>query len=232
MTKLYKHLFFDLDHTLWDHYTNANETLNDLFSEFELGLLDNVSVHQFQDTFHEINHALWHKYHLGLVDQQFIRKERFRKVLKVLGVDNFAADTELANEYLIRCPQKSNLMPYALEALNYLKKRYPMTIITNGFYEIQEIKLISSGLKIYFDRIITSEQTGWLKPKQEIFDFAVKHANVAKSECLMVGDNPATDIEGARQAGIDQVYYDPSRLKEVPNPTYTIDSLLQLTDLL
>ena len=108
----------------------------------------------------------------------------------------------MTEEYLSRCPRKSNLMPHTLEVLEYLKVRYPMTIITNGFAEIQDIKMNSSGLIRYFDLVITSEQTGWLKPDRKIFDFAVQHARVSPAECLMIGDNPATDI-GRRSHGWD-----------------------------
>lgn len=232
MTKPYKHLFFDLDHTLWDHQSNANETLADIYNDFQLYQLSDFNVNQFQDTFHKINHNLWHEYHQGLVDQAYIRNTRFKKVLSALGLEVYDSDTELTEEYLSRCPRKSNLMPHTLEVLEYLKVRYPMTIITNGFAEIQDIKMNSSGLIGYFDLVITSEQTGWLKPDRKIFDFAVRHARVSPAECLMIGDNPATDMEGARMAGIDQIYYDPEDRNQDRESTYRISSLLQLKEIL
>ena len=209
MTRSYKHLFFDLDHTLWDHHRNANETLTDIYQSFNLNQFASFNVDQFQYAFHKINHALWQDYHLGLIVQEDIRKERFRSVLDSLGVEGYSSCDQLSADYLHQCPSKSNLMPYTLEVLKYLKdKKYSMTIITNGFSDIQDIKMNGSGLQGYFDRVITSNQAGWLKPHKQIFDFAVKQADVAKSDCLMVGDNLSTDIEGARNAGIDQVFYD------------------------
>ncbi len=232
MTRLYKHLFFDLDHTLWDHQSNANETLADIYNDFELDRLSDFNLNQFQDTFHKINHNLWREYHLGRIDQAQIRNTRFKKVLSALDLEVFDSDMELAEKYLSQCPCKSNLMPHALEVLDYLKERYPMTIITNGFDEIQHIKMVNSGLIGYFDLVITSERSGWLKPHHKIFDFAVQHARVSAAECLMIGDNPATDIKGAREAGIDQIYYDPGNNDDMLDSTYRIQSLLQLKELL
>jgi putative hydrolase of the HAD superfamily len=221
-----------LDHTLWDHQSNANETLADIYNDFELERLSGFNLNQFQDTFHKINHNLWHEYHLGRIDQAQIRNTRFKKVLSALDLEVFDSDMELAEKYLSQCPCKSNLMPHALEVLDYLKERYPMTIITNGFDEIQHIKMVSSGLIGYFDLVITSERSGWLKPHHKIFDFAVQHARVSAAECLMIGDNPATDIKGARAAGIDQIYYDPGNHDDMLDSTYRIQSLLQLKELL
>jgi putative hydrolase of the HAD superfamily len=169
---------------------------------------------------------------MGLVDQNFIREERFSKVLSVLGVKNFSYSPELGEEYLFHCPRKTNLMPHTLETLDYLKSRYPMTIITNGFNEIQELKLTSSGIHEYFDLVITSGHTGYLKPHRSIFDFAIRHADACCSECIMIGDNPITDISGAKDAGIDQIYYNSRACLDQIEPTYKIGSLQELTMLL
>lgn len=232
MSKKYKHLFFDLDHTLWDHQRNANETLADLFLQFKLHELGGFSVERFQEVFHVVNHELWDGYHTGLIDQKFIRTERFKQVLQVLGVQNYPHYPSLGHEYLHRCPRKSNLMPHTIETLDYLKASYPMTIITNGFDEIQGLKLSSSGISRYFDLVITSGQAGCLKPHRGIFDFALDHAAVNGSECIMIGDNPVTDISGARDAGIDQIYYNSRACEDHIEPTYKIGSLQELKELL
>jgi putative hydrolase of the HAD superfamily len=232
LTKRYKHLFFDLDHTIWDHQSNANETLEELFRDFALHELYGFSIDSFQDTFHKINHGLWHRYHLGEVDKTHIRRERFNKVLARLGVAEFADGPTLGEAYLARCPRKGHLMPNALDTLDYLKSRYPMTIITNGFAEIQDLKLSSSGLGGYFRQVVTSEKTGWLKPHQGIFDYALKQAKVSSDESIMIGDNPVTDIAGARDSGIDQIYYNSRGCDEQPESTYIISSLQDLKELL
>ena len=125
------------------------------------------------------------------------------------------------------------LMPYTLEVLEYLKdKKYAMTIITNGFSEIQDLKMSGSGLQGYFDRVITSKQAGWLKPHRQIFDFAVKQADVAKSDCLMVGDNQLVDIQGAQKIGMDGVFFNPEKEETTVSPTYEVHQLTQLLDFL
>ena len=228
----YKHLFFDLDHTLWDHQSNADETLADLYQDYQLFKFGAFSERSFQDTFHKVNHALWHDYHQGKVDQHFIRNERFKKVLSTLGVTDFEEYLEIGAAYLHRCPRKGYLMPYTLETLQYLDSRYSMTIITNGFEEVQDVKLANSGISKYFDLVITSEKAGWLKPHKGIFDYALSQVKVDRTECVMIGDNPDTDISGARDAGIDQIYYNSRGLKNGQRATFNIDSLRDLKSLL
>ena len=117
MTKSYKHLFFDLDHTLWDHQRNANEVLTEIYQSYNLNQFASFNVDQFQYAFHNINHGLWQDYHLGLKAKEDIRKERFRSVLDSLGVEGYSSCDRISDDYLQRCPKKSNLMPYTLEVL-------------------------------------------------------------------------------------------------------------------
>lgn len=231
MKRRYTHLFFDLDHTLWDHYKNANETLEELHSEFDLDYLGFTAI-QLQQVFHEVNHQLWYDYHLGEIDQESIRKERFPKVMHALGVSDYQHSSDLGKQYLLRCPKKSNLMPNTLEVLDYLKQKYAMTIITNGFHEIQSVKIANSGLQSYFDRIVTSGEAGCLKPHRGIFDYALESAQVRGPESVMIGDNPVTDITGAKEAGIDQIYYNSRECNDATEPTFRIDDLLELKGLL
>jgi len=230
--KRYRHLFFDLDQTLWDHDCNANQTLTDLYHEFHLNLNHGFGFEDFHRVFHQVNHGLWHDYHKGKVVKGFIREERFRMVMEILEVPHYEYSRDMGARYLELCPRKGNLMPHAIETLEYLKKKYPMTIITNGFDEIQDIKLTSSGIDKYFKSVITSEKAGWLKPHQGIFDFAMKQANVSCGECIMIGDNPVTDIAGARNSGIDQVYFNSRDINVQSVPTYRIQSLIELKQLL
>lgn len=230
--KKYKHLLFDLDHTLWDHKANADDTLSDLFNKYSLGSLVPSGVDGFIDAFHKTNFELWDLYHLGEVDQPYIRTQRFRMVMKLLGVTDFDFFQELSSDYLSYCPRRSNLMPYALEVLEYLKPRYRMSVITNGFAEIQDIKLASAGLTGYFDEVITSEQAGSLKPHAEIFNYALKKVGMSCVDCVMIGDNPTTDIQGAREVGIDQIYYDPDQNQAALSPTHRIQNLRELKELL
>ena len=228
----YKHLFFDLDHTLWDHRRNADETLKDLYHDYQFTKLWDFTPENFIDTFHFINHQLWDRYHQGVIDQQFIRTKRFPLVLSELGVDASQLPQGLAEEYLERCPRKPHLMPNALETLEYLYDHYPMSIITNGFSEIQDTKMSCSGLDRFFHVVITSEQAGQLKPHPQIFHFALQQVNQSQHDCVMIGDNPVTDIEGAQASGMAQVYYDPQDLNQAPQATHRVDDLLALKELL
>ncbi len=228
----YQHLFFDLDHTLWDHHKNANETLEDLYRDYNLGHLARFSSADFIKSFHEINHTLWDKYNHGQLDQLYIRQNRFPLVLNTFGIEQQQVPVGLAEAYLQQCPQKPHLMPHTLPVLEYLNKRYEMSIITNGFSDVQDIKMSCSGLLKYFDHIITSEQAGKLKPHPQIFDFALQTVQLTKEACIMIGDNASTDIAGAQAIGMDQIYYDPQNQQQATNPTYTVKSLQELQELL
>lgn len=211
---------------------NANETLEELYHEFQLVEYSHFDIPTFQETFHGINHWLWHQYHLGKVDQSHIRKERFKSVMEALKVEDLQHAETMGEQYLSACPRKGNLMPYTIDTLEYLLDRYPMSVITNGFDEIQDVKMSSSGLKKYFDSVVTSEKAGWLKPHRQIFDFAMKQASVNSRECLMIGDNPVTDIGGAINSGIDQVYYNSRSCPDPLVSTYKIELLPDLKELL
>lgn len=211
---------------------NANETLEELFHEFNLAGYGKFDIPTFQEAFHTINQGLWHQYHQGQVDQLYIRKERFKRVMESLKIQDFQHSEIMGAQYLSACPRKGYLMPYAIETLEYLQARYPMSIITNGFDEIQDVKMSTSGLTKYFNSVVTSEKAGSLKPHKEIFDFAMKKAAANATECLMIGDNPVTDIGGAINSGIDQVYYNSRSCQDQMQPTFTIEQLIDLKKLL
>jgi putative hydrolase of the HAD superfamily len=131
------------------------------------------------------------------------------------------------------CPKKGNLMPGAINVLEYLKGRsYQLSVITNGFEEIQHLKLTSGNLHEYFDHIITSQKAGHRKPAQEIFHFALQAHNIQNHEALMVGDNLITDIGGAKKAGIDAVYYNPDRIAHTETMHHEISRLDELLQIL
>ncbi len=190
------------------------------------------SAEEFINTFHLINHQLWESYHLGTVDQVYLRKERFPLVMTKLGVRSDVPYSDMADNYLRWCPQKTHLMPGAEEALEYLRPKYSMSVITNGFFDVQVIKLSCSGLDQYFDHVFTSQEAGRLKPDPQIFYYAITKVQGVKENCIMIGDNPATDIAGAQSAGIDQIFYDPHNTKAATEPTYQIEHLRQLRQLL
>ncbi len=207
----HNHIFFDLDHTLWDFDRCAAETLEELYGEFGLAGWG-PPFSEFLAVFHEVNSWLWAMYDFGKIDKDQIRLERFDMVFGKLGLhDHMQHAQKLGTEYLFRCPQKTYLIEHTLETLNYLDGRYKLHILTNGFNDVQRIKMESSKISCYFDVVVTSESTGHKKPSREIFEFALQTAGAGLRESVMIGDNLSTDIRGAIGAGMDCVYYNPKK---------------------
>lgn len=229
--KSYRCILFDLDHTLWDFETNSHATLQELYHHHKLG--DRVaSFTVFYQTFVEINTKLWELYDQGKINREKIRFERFHGILAKLGVDDLPLSLQLSDEYVAQSPKKSGLIPNAKEVLDYLHPRYPMTIVTNGFEEIQYTKLESSGLTPYFKNVVTSARAGYKKPSKEIFEFALTEGGFQSHEAVMIGDNLLTDIGGAHNASVDTVFFNPGKVNHEEKPRYEIHDLKQLMDIL
>jgi len=230
--KQYQVVFFDLDHTLWDYDKNSVESLSDLFYKYELDQHKDISLDRFLSTFTTVNDKLWSNYNKGHIERDHIREHRFYNILKTFGIDNKNMSLDMSAEYIQICPQKTNLFPYAFEVLDYLKNHYKLYILTNGFDDVQQIKVTRSNLKPYFHGMITSDSSGHRKPSKEIFDYALQKANVSNHESIMVGDNLAADIIGAQKAAIDTVYFNPHQQKHKATINHEIQCLSQLMDIL
>jgi len=230
----YRHLFFDLDHTLWDFEANAHATLSELHESLQLR---ERGVHDFELFYRNYlvhNDKLWERYRNGYIKQEELRVKRMWLTL----LDFKIADDKLAEEMNIRfldlLPTRTLLFPYTKEILQYLAdKNYSLHLITNGFEKTQHSKLKYSGLAPYFKEVITSEGSNSLKPQKEIFEFAFEKAKAKPEESIMIGDTIDVDIVGAVNAGIDQVHV--NHLTKVPIaivgdklPTYTVYSLKEL----
>jgi putative hydrolase of the HAD superfamily len=227
--KSYRHLFFDLDHTLWDFETNAHETLRQLYHDYDLGRHGTFSFEQFNSRYSEVNHALWRLYQANKVTQQQLRETRFVRTLTKLGVAEADIPVDISARFTDILPQKSAVFPHTHEVLGYLRdKGYVLHLITNGFEDVQHIKLASSKLTDYFQEIITSEASGCLKPDPRMFAHALAKAGATAAESLMVGDNLECDVLGAYNAGIDQVYFNPAKRRHFAQTTYEIASLDEL----
>ncbi len=223
-----KCIFFDLDHTLWDYETNSRETLLELFEKHELQKRGVTNFESFLIEFKRVNASLWELYDHGKIDSQVIREERFKQILGAFQAYNKVLSDDLSHQYLFTCPTKGKLMPHATETLTYLAARYKLSIITNGFEEIQNTKLVSSNLHQFFDHIVTSQQAGHKKPAREIFDYTLKKNNASSAEAIMIGDNLVTDIGGARKASIAHVFYNPDKLNHNADVMVEIGSLKEL----
>lgn len=190
---------------------------------------------QFFTIYAKRNIELWEMYGKGEITQEQLSKERFQYPLAQVGVDNEELADEIGRQYLDNLPSKKILMPHALELLQYLKaKNYPITLISNGFTEVQHRKIASSGIAPYLDFIVLSESAGALKPSKQIFEYALQINSATAAEAIMIGDSYAADIIGAQNAGIDQVYY-PLHYPEngeKPVCTYMIQSLKEVMAIL
>jgi len=228
----YQCVFFDLDHTLWDYESNCAETLSALYHRYGLEQRGVASFTAFLETFFKVNNHLWDDYDRGHIHRDVLRYERFHRVLKEVGVEDYEMSLQLSHDYVSESPAGKNLMPQAIETLDYLASTYPLYIITNGFDEIQSRKLTSSGIHKYFKKIITSEQAGHKKPERGIFDYALKQDGFLSHQAIMIGDNLLTDMAGARNAQLDHVFFNPGKTIHQEPVTYEINSLPELRGIL
>ncbi|MEO6540388.1 MAG: YjjG family noncanonical pyrimidine nucleotidase [Ferruginibacter sp.] len=225
----YKHLFFDLDHTLWDFDANAKETLAELYAIFDLNNRINTAFEDFFPKYLFHNEVLWDRYHKGLITSEDLKWKRMWRTMLDFKIANEPLARDMSGKFLEILPTKKLLFPHTIEILNYLKeKKYELHLITNGFEKTQWSKLNNSGLSRYFTHVITSEGSNSLKPKKEIFDFAMGMAKSSLSESIMIGDNLDADIQGAMNAGMDTVFVNHINAKPEIKPTYTVTHLKQL----
>ena len=230
----YKHIFFDLDHTLWDHNTNSRIALEEVYQAFDLQEIGIASTKDFYLAFTEINHQLWDKYEAGRISQSELRHQRFRLIFNKLDVKSQDLCDTISESYMDISTKKSNLLPNAHDILQYLHPKYPMHIITNGFDEVQSVKMEAGKITHFFREIITSQNSGYKKPDSRIFEYALKKVEAVAEECLMIGDSFPADIVGATRAGIDAVFFNPDqRIQEISiKPKYEIRDLAELKGIL
>lgn len=223
--KQYKHLLFDLDHTLWDFDANCKETLHELYAAYQLKELGVPARSIFYKEYMVVNNDLWGKYNNNQVTKQEMRNQRFNRVLAQFGITNHELGVQLEDEYLDRCPRKPTLVSGTIPLLDKVKSGYELSIVTNGFDTTQSIKMKASGLEPYFNRVFTSESTGYKKPNPLFFDHVLDQLDAQPAQCLVIGDNPSSDIKGARHAGIDSLWVNLQGFKRSERATYYADDL-------
>lgn len=206
-----KHLFFDLDRTLWDFESNSHETLEELFYEFELAGLLQTNSADFIENYKRINEELWARYRLGELTQSELRKTRWNAAFAHFSYENEELGLQMGKAYIDRCPRKTRVFPGTYEILTALRSRYSMHIITNGFKEVQFIKLTEANLIDYFDVVVTSDDVGVQKPNAKVFLHALELASARADESVMIGDDLAVDCHGAIAVGMKAVWFNPGR---------------------
>ncbi|HVV55433.1 MAG TPA: YjjG family noncanonical pyrimidine nucleotidase [Mucilaginibacter sp.] len=230
--KKYKHIFFDLDHTIWDFDRNAEEALYELYEGYSLNNLGLSSCQLFIETYTRNNHKLWAEYHTGKITKDELREARFRQTFIELGMHPDAVPPGFEDDYVKLCPTKTNLFPDAHKTLQYLQPKYTLHLISNGFRESTELKISGTNIGGYFQHVIISEIVGVNKPDPAIFEHAMNLAGASVAESLMIGDSLEADVYGALNFGMDAVYFNPMNLPKPDDVPVQINRLKELTLLL
>lgn len=223
-----KHIFFDLDHTLWDFETNSKRTFFHIFER------NNVQVNfkDFIEVYEPINHRYWKLFREDKVSKADLRYGRLREAFDIIQFDVSDEMIDiLSKEYITYLADHNELFDNAIAVLDYLKPQYKMHIITNGFQEVQYRKLHNSKLLPFFDQVITSEKVGVKKPNPVIFKYALELTGAGAHESVMIGDNFEADILGAMNVGMQAIFCKFNgeiATKEVP----MVDNLLELKNFL
>ncbi len=226
--KKYSTLFFDLDHTLWDFDRNSQEALTEIYHDLRLDSFGIPAPEPFIKLYKEHNKKCWELYRRGEMTKDDLRSKRFQLALQDFDVSNPVLAEKIGDEYVKRSPYKTNLFPGTIELLDDLKRDYKICIITNGFEEVQYIKIKQSGLEKYFDHVITSEKAGVQKPHPDIFHLAMKLAAVDSNNVIMIGDDLEADVLAARKLNLDAILFDPEGKNEVEGDFKVINELKEL----
>jgi len=229
----YQHVFFDLDHTLWDFNANAEESLKELYGFFNLESRAISTFQQFYSIYINHNATLWSRFEKGYISVEELKWRRMWRTLLDFQIADERLSKEMSEYFLEILPKKKRVFEYTYEILEYLTvKKYSLHLITNGFEKTQKIKLESAGLTKYFKNVVTSEISNSVKPKKEIFEYAIAKAKCSMEESIMIGDNLNADILGAKNAGMDSVFVNHINGENNEVPTYTIHHLKELESIL
>ena len=222
-----KHVFFDLDRTLWDFDSNSKNALLEIFEELNLNKIFQT-FDRFYNAYVAQNARLWSLYVDGELSKEILRYERFNATLKQFNVDNIEMAKKMGVMYVTISPLQKKLFPGTIACLEELKSiGFQLHIITNGFEEVQYIKLENCGLDVFFDVVVCSESVGKNKPAREIFQYALQEVGCRAENALMIGDDFRADISGALNSGMKAIHFDPSGVSKESYP-HTCQNLSEL----
>lgn len=228
----YRHIFFDLDNTLWDFDKSSAMVFEKLFEIYHLIDYGIANAKIFHDIYMSYNNKLWELYRQGKIEKSFLKNERFKLPLADFGINNQNTAHNMGEDYTYYSPRFVALVPHAHEVLRYLKKNYHIHLITNGFIEVQYIKIKNSGLNQYIDTMALSEDIGIKKPDPRIFQYALNKADAKAQNSIMVGDDLYIDILPAKSVGMYQVFFNRKNFSHKEDITKEIKDLIELKDFL
>ncbi|HKJ48427.1 MAG TPA: YjjG family noncanonical pyrimidine nucleotidase [Christiangramia sp.] len=198
-----EHVFFDLDHTLWDFDKNSELAFREVFEKQNIRL----NVDDFLQVYKPINFKYWELYRNNSVSKEALRYGRLKESFNALQFETVDTTINLiADDYIEYLPKNNHLLEGGMEILNILKDRYKLHIITNGFEEVQQKKMMGSGIHEFFETITTSEEAGVKKPHPQIFQVAIDKSGAEIAKSVMIGDNLEADIIGAHQFGLKVIH--------------------------
>lgn len=199
-----EHVFFDLDHTLWDFETNSAATFNQIFQDYSFPF----SVEKFMKVYSPINHAYWKLYRESKINEIQLRQLRLEKTFEALSFPATQETiTQVADRYIALLSTQTHLFEGTKSLLESLSSHYKLHIITNGFENVQQRKLKNSGIDHFFDVVLTAEKAGVKKPNPIIYEKAMDLANTHSQASLMVGDSKEADIAGALAIGMQALHF-------------------------
>ncbi|WP_088323534.1 YjjG family noncanonical pyrimidine nucleotidase [Polaribacter tangerinus] len=198
-----KHVFFDLDHTLWDFEKNSDLTFQQIFRNHQL----NIELDSFLTVYKPLNLEYWRLYREEKISKEALRYGRLKNTFDAINytIPDALIHT-IATDYINNLANFNNLFEGAFELLDYLKDKYSLHIITNGFEEIQEKKMANASILHYFEQIITSESVGVKKPNPRVFEHAMQISNATPDNSIMIGDSLEADIIGAQNVGMKTIH--------------------------
>ena len=228
----YKNIFIDLDDTLYDFSAASREAFKETYEQLHYERYFDSFEH-YMEIYTPYNLEMWRLYGEGRITKEELNRRRYSYPLEAVGVNDQKLAAEFCREALGRIPTKGNLVSGATELLEYLRPKYRMYILSNGFVELQSRKMATAGIKRYFDDIILSEEIGVNKPRPELFEYALKKTGAKLEESIMIGDMFDTDIVGAANIGMDQIFFNPKQMTGTSfKPTYEVRQLLEIKEIL
>ena len=244
--KQYKAVFIDWDDTIGDFLGAAKLALQDMYEKYNLSEYF-ASFEEFFLLYKPHNLELWDKYGKDQVTKEYLSFDRFFFPLmhgskggerrlgdKAIRQEVAALAEQLSEDFLNMTTARFSLLEGAEELVRYLAAKYPLTVVTNGFVEVQYEKFDKSGLRDCFAHIVLSEEVGCQKPNPRIFEEALRMNGLQAEDVVMIGDSWNSDIQGAINAGIDQIWIRKSKdpLSEGQTATYLVQSLSEVMEIL